>query len=122
MESEQLVEMSKFVDTMLVTSKALTEEILNQSESILKSKVALSIGAGLMSAGTARYMMQHPELIEKAIEQIGESFEVGATAGSEGASSMLGMIQAIAPAIATALAGAGAVGAATVVPGVPPPP
>ena len=99
----------------LEIAQEMMDSILEQSGEILESKVALSIGAGLAAAGMARYFMQHPEIIETALKQIGESLEIGAGMAAQGGASTEGILTALA-----ALVGGGAV--ATAIPGVPPPP
>lgn len=56
--------------------KVLMDEILKKGVEILEKKETIAIGAGLAAAGIARYMMQHPELIKAAMEQVGEALEI----------------------------------------------
>jgi len=99
----------------MAAAELLMDQILDRSEELMKSKVTLSIGAGLAAAGLARYTLQHPTLIEKAIEQIGASLEIGGQAAGSGMSELATLLGPLIAAGAT-------VGAATLIPGVPPPP
>ena len=126
------------IDEALTTGQELFDGILSQTGELLKDKRVLAIGAGLLAAGTVRYMMQHPELIQVGLEQVGESLEIGGQALTTGqeqmglsAQSITALGAALAPAVpaiitalvgGTAAVGAAGVGAATVIPVVPPPP
>ena len=104
----------------LKQAEILTDGILDQGEEtakrLLNSKEVLAIGTGLVAAGTVRYLMMHPEIIEKALEQIGASLEIGGQTAQSG----FGSLESLLPLLGTLAAGGAA--AATAIPGVPPPP
>lgn len=123
------------IDEALDTGQALFDGILSQTGDLLKDKRVLAIGAGLLAAGTVRYMMQHPELIKEGMTQAGNVLDREAETSQQGMDAAGKLAIALAPAIVaalgpavvagiTALGGAATVGlgAATAIPVVPPPP
>ena len=104
----------------MATAELIIKNIMDSSVDMMKRKEVIALGAGLAAAGFTRYIMMHPELIEKALEQIGNSLEIGAGAAGSGIGSGTDQIAgAVAAALPGVLAGLGLVAA---VPGPPVPP
>lgn len=107
----------------MATAEIMMEHMLAGSVELMKKKEVIALGMGMVSAGLMRYILMHPEIIEKGLEQIGNSLEIGGQAAGGGLTSLSSLLsnpEGLA-AIASLLA-AGGLTAATVTPGVPPPP
>lgn len=96
----------------LDVAQALMDQILDDMGDIVGKKEVIAIGTGLATAGMLRYFLLHPELISKGLEQIGEALEIGGATAQQGMMSVDQLLPIL----------AGALGVATVTPGVPPPP